>query len=85
MIASVSALRGALRQSVGAVRRSVSRRALSNLAVDEERFCLAPMMEYTDRHFRKLFRGMSRNATLYTEMITARPRPRQADGRDALC
>ncbi len=33
-------------------------------------FSLAPMMDATDRHFRYLFRQVSRRALLYTEMIT---------------
>lgn len=32
--------------------------------------CLAPMLEYTDRHFRYLLRLITRNTWLYTEMIT---------------
>ncbi|KAJ8599543.1 hypothetical protein CTAYLR_007127 [Chrysophaeum taylorii] len=34
-------------------------------------FEVAPMMDYTDRHFRYMFRLLSREATLYTEMIAA--------------
>jgi len=34
------------------------------------RFCIAPMMEWTDRHCRFFFRQLSRHARLYTEMIT---------------
>ena len=34
------------------------------------RLCVAPMMGYTDRHFRYLLRLLSPNALLYTEMIT---------------
>jgi tRNA-dihydrouridine synthase A len=34
-------------------------------------FCLAPMMGWTDRHFRSLFRLISSEARLYTEMVTA--------------
>lgn len=34
------------------------------------RFCLAPMMEYSDRHCRYLWRLLSRRAWLYTEMVT---------------
>jgi tRNA-dihydrouridine synthase A len=34
------------------------------------RFCIAPMMEYTDRHFRFLMRLFSSNIRLYTEMIS---------------
>jgi tRNA-dihydrouridine synthase A len=35
------------------------------------RFSVAPMMGYTDRYFRKLLRLLSRDSTLYTEMVTA--------------
>ncbi len=35
------------------------------------RFCVAPMMDFTDRHCRFLMRLLSREALLYTEMITA--------------
>lgn len=35
------------------------------------RFCIAPMMKYTDRHFRYFARIMSSRARLYTEMIVA--------------
>ena len=31
---------------------------------------IAPMMGYTDRHFRYLMRSMTRNTVLYTEMLT---------------
>jgi tRNA-dihydrouridine synthase A len=40
------------------------------LALDR-RICVAPMMDYTDRHFRFLLRLMSPTALLYTEMINA--------------
>ncbi|MCX7125866.1 MAG: tRNA dihydrouridine(20/20a) synthase DusA [Gammaproteobacteria bacterium] len=33
--------------------------------------CVAPMMAYTDRHFRYLLRIISQQAVLYTEMVTA--------------
>ena len=33
------------------------------------KICLAPMMEYTDRHFRYLMRLISKNMLLYTEMV----------------
>lgn len=33
------------------------------------RFCVAPMMQYTDRHFRMLARTLSAQARLYTEMV----------------
>ncbi|HMV71615.1 MAG TPA: tRNA dihydrouridine(20/20a) synthase DusA [Pseudomonadales bacterium] len=35
------------------------------------RFCVAPMMEWTDRHFRYFARLLSRRALLYTEMVTS--------------
>ena len=35
------------------------------------RFCVAPMMDWTDRHCRYFFRLLSKRARLYTEMITA--------------
>ena len=34
------------------------------------RFCVAPMMDWTDRHDRYFLRQISRHARLYTEMIT---------------
>jgi tRNA-dihydrouridine synthase A len=36
----------------------------------DRRICVAPMMDYTDRHFRFLLRLLSPSALLYTEMIT---------------
>ena len=35
------------------------------------RFCVAPMMEWTDRHCRFFLRLISRHARLYTEMVTS--------------
>ncbi|MBS0240988.1 MAG: tRNA dihydrouridine(20/20a) synthase DusA [Proteobacteria bacterium] len=35
------------------------------------RFCVAPMMDWTDRHCRFFHRLMTRRALLYTEMLTA--------------
>ncbi len=34
------------------------------------RFCVAPMMDWTDRHCRFFHRMLSRHARLYTEMVT---------------
>lgn len=34
-------------------------------------FCIAPMMEWTDRHCRYFLRQISRHCLLYTEMVTA--------------
>jgi tRNA-dihydrouridine synthase A len=35
------------------------------------RFSVAPMLDYTDRHFRVLMRQISRHCLLYTEMVVA--------------
>jgi tRNA-dihydrouridine synthase A len=35
-----------------------------------QRFCIAPMMEWTDRHCRFFHRLLTRRARLYTEMVT---------------
>ncbi len=35
------------------------------------RFCIAPMMDWTDRHCRVLHRFLTHHARLYTEMVTA--------------
>ena len=35
------------------------------------RFCIAPMMDWTDSHCRVLHRLLTRHARLYTEMVTA--------------
>ncbi|HVS03663.1 MAG TPA: tRNA dihydrouridine(20/20a) synthase DusA [Thermoanaerobaculia bacterium] len=40
-------------------------------AVPAHRFCVAPMMEHTDRHCRAFHRLLTRRALLYTEMVTA--------------
>lgn len=37
----------------------------------ERRLCVAPMMERTDRHFRRLLRFIAGRALLYTEMVPA--------------
>ena len=36
----------------------------------DRKFCVAPMMTHTDRHFRYFLRLLSRRAMLYTEMLT---------------
>ncbi|HET7921132.1 MAG TPA: tRNA dihydrouridine(20/20a) synthase DusA [Gammaproteobacteria bacterium] len=41
------------------------------MPMPSHRVCVAPMMNYTDRHFRYLLRLMSRHALLYTEMVTS--------------
>src|SRR5258708_39492908 len=37
----------------------------------ERKFCIAPMMEWTDRHCRFFHRLLTRRALIYTEMISA--------------
>lgn len=39
--------------------------------VIDRTFCVAPMMEWTDRHCRAFHRRLTRRALLYTEMVTA--------------
>ena len=39
-------------------------------AAGVRRFCVAPMMDWTDRHCRYFLRLLSKHARLYTEMIT---------------
>jgi len=40
------------------------------LKTQNHRFCVAPMMDWTDRHCRVFHRLMTRRARLYTEMLT---------------
>ena len=44
----------------------------TNIATESRfhRFCVAPMMEWTDRHCRFFHRLLTRRALLYTEMLT---------------
>ncbi len=37
----------------------------------KHKFCVAPMMDWTDRHCRYFHRQLTRRALLYTEMVTA--------------
>src|SRR6185369_1585170 len=41
------------------------------MTANTHRFCVAPMMDWTDRHCRVLHRLLSARARLYTEMVTA--------------
>ncbi|SET78720.1 tRNA dihydrouridine(20/20a) synthase DusA [Thalassotalea agarivorans] len=36
----------------------------------DHRFCVAPMLDWTDRHCRYFYRAMSKHTVLYTEMVT---------------
>lgn len=44
---------------------------VKSLKPNSHRFCVAPMMEWTDRHCRTFMRLLSAHAFLYTEMVTA--------------
>ena len=46
-------------------------RIIPNMKSLDHALCIAPMMAYTDRHFRYLLRLLSPNAFLYTEMVNA--------------
>lgn len=41
-----------------------------SVTISPWRFCVAPMMDWTDRHCRYFHRQLSRRARLYTEMMT---------------
>jgi len=41
------------------------------MQIPAHRFSTAPMMEWTDRHWRRFARCLTRRALLYTEMVTA--------------
>ena len=41
------------------------------LKPDARKFCIAPMMDWTDRHYRYFARLLSKEALLYTEMVTS--------------
>ncbi|HET7098300.1 MAG TPA: tRNA dihydrouridine(20/20a) synthase DusA [Casimicrobiaceae bacterium] len=44
---------------------------MQNQRINDWRLCVAPMMDWTDRHCRYFLRLISRRARLYTEMITS--------------
>jgi tRNA-dihydrouridine synthase A len=44
--------------------------AIFTTATDTHRFCVAPMLDVTDRHCRYFLRLLSKKALLYTEMVT---------------
>jgi tRNA-dihydrouridine synthase A len=43
---------------------------MGSMKAETHRFCIAPMMDWTDRHCRYAHRLLSANARLYTEMLT---------------
>jgi tRNA-dihydrouridine synthase A len=48
----------------------MSANSLAPLNNNTHRFCIAPMMDWTDRHCRFFHRLLTRRARLYTEMVT---------------
>ena len=42
---------------------------LFHLMINHHKFCIAPMMKKTDKHFRFMARQFTKNSMLYTEMI----------------
>lgn len=44
---------------------------MTKLVSNDFKFCVAPMMDWTDRHDRFFLRQISRHVRLYTEMVTA--------------
>jgi len=48
----------------------MSAHGLAPLNNNTHRFCIAPMMDWTDRHCRFFHRLLTRRARLYTEMVT---------------
>jgi tRNA-dihydrouridine synthase A len=52
-------------------RRRASEEKANKMNGLDRKFCIAPMMEWTDRHCRFFHRLLTRRALIYTEMITA--------------
>jgi tRNA-dihydrouridine synthase A len=51
--------------------RQLTQIAITPLKLPNHKFCVAPMMDWSDRHCRFFHRLMTRHALLYTEMVTA--------------
>jgi tRNA-dihydrouridine synthase A len=52
------------------VLKVVPKAKIKNMPAFARRFCIAPMMEWTDRHCRFFHRLLTRQALIYTEMLT---------------
>jgi tRNA-dihydrouridine synthase A len=52
---------------IGPAHRKIAR----YMTTSDHKFCVAPMMDWTDRHCRFFHRLITRRALLYTEMVTA--------------
>src|ERR1700739_4270590 len=51
------------------------------IRISAHRFCVAPMMDWTDRHCRFFHRLLSRRGGAFTEMLAGPPRPPRARDR----
>lgn len=58
-------------ETPSAAERKIQRQAKYEQLMGATKLSLAPMMEYTDRHFRHLVRLVSSKTLLYTEMVAA--------------
>ncbi len=53
-----------------AIRMNINQHSENSPAPLSHRFCIAPMLDWSDRHARYFWRLLSEHALLYTEMIT---------------
>ena len=44
---------------------------LNEILMLPHKFCIAPMIDYTDRHCRYFFRKLTKKAFLYSEMVVS--------------
>ena len=52
------------------MQNTISQHSVESKKIINRRFCVAPMMDFTDRYCRLFHRILTTNAVLYTEMIT---------------
>ena len=80
---SKSGLRSGIGSKQGAMTVASMQKSLeeddSDSTIGQHLFSVAPMMEYTDRHQRRLQRLLTRRAVLYTEMVTTNALVRSED------
>ena len=55
---------------VNYMQNTISQHSVESKKIINRRFCVAPMMDFTDRYCRLFHRTLTTNAVLYTEMIT---------------
>src|SRR4051794_36699793 len=66
-----SELRAGCVDCLGRLRLDQARRPRTESHTSNMKLCVAPMMDWTDRHCRFFHRLLSGRARLYTEMVTA--------------